>query len=241
MIPRAAACLAVLGAVNLAAPHVPEPAQGVQIAAVAVVSFPLATLVVAALAPAPTAAPRLIAAAVAAAALTAVLIAAGLEGTPATLAKLVASACLGIALAGLLQTPAEIVAIAVLIAAVDAYSVAAGPTHAIVLHHQQVLGAFTLAFHPPGTYGVAQIGVSDFVFFALFAAASVRMGLRPRATWLATTASLGATMALSYAFDTALPALPLLSLAFLGANADLLLERTRGRRGSPERESGAGP
>jgi len=41
--------------------------------------------------------------------------------------------------------------------------------------------------------------------------------------------------------DTALPALPLLSLAFLGANADLLLERTRGRRGSPERESGAGP
>ena len=44
-----------------------------------------------------------------------------------------------------------------------------------------------------------------------------------------------------FVFDTALPALPLLSLAFLGANADLLLERTRGRRGSPERESGAGP
>jgi hypothetical protein len=237
MIPRAAACLAVLGAVNLAAPHLPEPAQGVQIAAVAVVSFPLATLVVAALAPARTAAPRLVAVAVTAAALTAVLIAAGLDGTPATLA----SACVGIALAGLLQTPAEIVAIAVLVAAVDAYSVAAGPTRAIVLHHQQVLGAFTLAFHPPGTYGVAQIGVSDFVFFALFAAASVRMGLRPRATWLATTASLGATMALSYAFDTALPALPLLSLGFLGANADLLLERSRGRRGSPERESGAGP
>jgi hypothetical protein len=241
MIPRAAAGLAVLGAVNLAAPHLPEPARGVQIEAVAVVSFPLATLVVAVLAPATTPTPRLIAAAVAAAALTATLIAAGLEGTPATLAKLVASACVGIALAGLLQTPAEIVAIAVLIAAVDAYSVAAGPTHAIVLHHQNVLGAFTLAFHPPGTYGVAQIGVSDFVFFALFAAASVRMGLRPRATWVATTASLGATMALSYAFDTALPALPLLSLAFLGANADLLLDRTRGRRGSPERESGAGP
>jgi hypothetical protein len=241
MIPRAAAGLAALGAVNLAAPHLPEPGQGVQIAAVAVVSFPLATLVVAALAPAPVPAPRLIAAAVAAAALTAALIAAGLDGTPATLAKLVASACLGIALAGLLQTPAEIVAIAVLIAAVDAYSVAAGPTHAIVLHHQEVLGAFTLAFHPPGTYAVAQIGVSDFVFFALFAAASARMGLRVGATWVATTASLGVTMALSYAFDTALPALPLLSLAFLGANADLLLERTRGRRGSPERESGAGP
>jgi len=241
MILRATACLAALGAVNLIAPHLPAPSRGVQIAALALVSFPLATLFVASIAPTSLPAPKLLAIAVAAAALTAGLIAAGLDGTPATLSKLVAAACIGIALAGLLQTPAEIVAISVLIAGVDAYSVAAGPTHAIVLHHQQVLGAFTLAFHPPGTSAVAQIGARDFVFFALFSAASVRMGLRVRATWIATTASLGATMALSYIFDTALPALPLLSLAFLGANADLLLERTRGRRGSPERESGAGP
>ncbi|HXD71150.1 MAG TPA: hypothetical protein VN615_14895 [Gaiellales bacterium] len=241
MILRATACLAVLGAVNLIAPHLPAPSRGGQIAALALVSFPLATLFVASIAPTTLPTPKLLAIAVAAVALTAGLIAAGLEGTPATLSKLVAAACIGIALAGLLQTPAEIVAISVLIAGVDAYSVAAGPTRAIVLHHQQVLGAFTLAFHPPGTYAVAQIGASDFVFFALFSAASVRMGLRVRATWIATTASLGATMALSYIFDTALPALPLLSLAFLGANAGLLLERTRGRRGSPERESGAGP
>ena len=241
MIVRGAACLAALGAVNLIAPHLPAPGRGVQIAVLAIVSFPLATLFVASIAATTLPAPKLLAIAVAAAALTAALIAAGFEGTPATLSKLVAAACIGIALAGLLQTPAEIVAISVLIAGVDAYSVAAGPTHAIVLHHQQVLGAFTLAFHPPGTDAVAQIGASDFVFFALFSAASVRMGLRVRATWIATTASLGATMALSYVFDTALPALPLLSLAFLGANADLLIERTRGRRGSPERESGAGP
>jgi hypothetical protein len=132
------------------------------------------------------------------------------------------------------------VAIAVLVAAVDAYSVADGPTHAIVLHHQQVLGAFTLAFHPPGSYAVAQIGASDFVFFALFLSATVRMGLRMWPTWAAMTASLGVTMTLSYAFDAALPALPLLSLAFLGTNADLLLAGVRGRHGSPERESGTG-
>jgi len=118
--------------------------------------------------------------------------------------------------------------------------VAAGPTHAIVLHHQQVLGDFTLAFHPPGSSSVAQIGASDFVFFALFTAASGRLGLRRRATWIAMTASLGVTMALSYAFDSALPALPLLSAAFIGANADVLLHRARGRHGSPERESGTG-
>jgi len=238
---RAIAALIALGAVNLAAPHLPAPSRPVQIAALAIISFPLATLVVAALAPSAWPAQWLLGAAAGAVAVAAVLIAVGLDGTPATLAKLVAAACIGIALARLLQTAAEMAAIAVLVAVVDSYSVAAGPTHAIVLHHQQVLDSFTLAFHPPGSYAVAQIGASDFVFFALFAAASVRMGLRVRATWIATTASLGATMALSYIFDTALPALPLLSLAFLGANADRLLERTRGRRGSPERESGAGP
>jgi len=88
-----------------------------------------------------------------------------------------------------------------------------------VLHHQQVLGDFTLALHPPGSYAVAQIGASDFVFFALFTAAAVRLGLRARLTWVAMTASLGVTMTLSYAFDSALPALPLLSLAFIGGCA----------------------
>jgi hypothetical protein len=232
MTRRVAASLIALGAVNLAAPHLPAPSRPVQIAAIAIVSFPLAALVVAALAPARSSALQLLAAAAAAIATTVVLIVAGLSGTPATLAKLVAAACIGIALAGLLQTAGEMVAIAVLVAAVDAYSVAAGPTHAIVLHHQQVLGDFTLAFHPPGSSSVAQIGASDFVFFALFTAAAGRLGLRARATWVAMTASLGVTMTLSYAFDSALPALPLLSLAFIGTNADVLLERARRRNGA---------
>jgi hypothetical protein len=240
MIRRVAASLIALGAVNLAAPHLPAPARPVQIAAIAIVSFPLAALVVAALVPARASALQLLAVAAAAIATAVVLIVAGLSGTPATLAKLVAAACIGIALAGLLQTAGEMVAIAVLVAAVDAYSVAAGPTHAIVLHHQQVLGEFTLAFHPPGSYAVAQIGASDFVFFALFTAAAGRLALRVRPTWAAMTASLGVTMALSYALDSALPALPLLSLAFIGTNADVLLHRARGRHGSPERESGTG-
>jgi hypothetical protein len=48
--------------------------------------------------------------------------------------------------------------------------------------------------------------------------------------------SFGLTLLLSYVFDTALPALPLLSLGFLAANGDLLLARFGGRQGSPERE-----
>jgi hypothetical protein len=234
-----AAAIACLAAVNLLAPHLPEPQTWGQIAGLALISFPLAALVIAALMPYADAPPKALAAGAAgAAALAGLLIAAGVPGTPATLAKLIAAACAGFALAALLRTPVELAAIAVLVAAVDAVSVAAGPTHVIVEHHTAVLDTFTLAFHPLGTFGAAQIGVSDFVFFALFAAAAGRMGLRRGATWAAMTASLGATAAISYATDSTLPALPLLSLGLLLPNADLLWARHRGTSASPDRESG---
>ena len=236
---RAAAALALFGAANLLAPHLPDPGTGAQVGALAVVSFPLATLAVAALRPAASAPPGALAAAAAVAALVAgALIAAGLAGTPATLDKLVGATCAGFALAVLLRTAGELAGIAVVIAAVDAYSVAAGPTRVIAEHHEAVLDAFTLAFHPPGTYGVAQIGVSDFVFFALFLAAAERMRLRRRLSWAAMTASFGTTVTISYVTDAALPALPLLSLGFLAANADLLLARRGPTAASPDRESG---
>ena len=232
-----AAAVVCLGAFNLLAPHLPEPRTWGQIAGLALISFPLAALVVAALLPFAGSRPAALAAA-AGAALAGLLIAAGLAGTPATLAKLVAATCAGFALAVLLRTPVELAGIAVLVAAVDAASVAAGPTHVIVEHHADVLDTFTLAFHPIGSAGAAQIGVSDFVFFALFVAAATRMGLRRQPTWAAMTASFGATAALSYAVDSALPALPLLSLGLLLPNADLLWVRARGTGASPERESG---
>ena len=224
-----------LVAVNLAAPHLPEASTNGGIAFIAVVSVPLATATVYFLADVELQARALLVTAAAAAAVAAILIHVGLSGTPATLAKLVAAACLGLALASLLVRPLEAVMIALVIAAVDIYSVAAGPTHVIVEHHQAVLDAFTLAFHPPGSYGAAQIGASDFVFFAVFTGATIRLHLRRRLTWLAMTASFGVTLALSVGFDTALPALPLLSLAFLLANGDLLWA-SRGRDDSPERE-----
>jgi hypothetical protein len=236
------AAVACLGAVNVLNPQLPPPRTWGQIAGLALVSFPLAALVIAALMPFAAARPNaLLVAAATGAALAGVLIAVGLAGTPATLAKLVAAACAGFALAVLLRTPLELAAIAVLVAAVDALSVAAGPTHVIVEHHADVLDTFTLAFHPIGTAGTAQIGVSDFVFFALFAAAAGRMGLRRRATWAAMTASFGATAAISYATDATLPALPLLSAGLLLPNADLLWARRRGTSASPDRESGTTP
>ena len=65
---------------------------------------------------------------------------------------------------------------------------------------------------------------------ALFLAAAGRFGLRPGWTWLAMTASFGLTIVLTVAFDViGLPALPLLSLAFLAVNADLLWQAVRRR------------
>lgn len=224
-----------LVAVNLLAPQLPEASTNVGIAFIAVVSIPLATATVYFLAGARLETQVLIGTAVAAAVIAAILIHVGLSGTPATVAKLFASACLGLALASLLVRPLEVVMIALVIAAVDIYSVAAGPTHVIVEHHQAVLDAFTLAFHPPGSYGAAQIGASDFVFFAVFTGAAIRLHLRRRLSWLAMTVSFGLTLALSVGFDTALPALPLLSLSFLLANGDLLLA-SWGSSDSPDRE-----
>ena len=235
---RLSAALAALAAFDLLAPHIAEGAgTALQIAGLALISIPLATLTPRVLAPASGLGLRLLAFAALAVAATALLIWAGYPGTAATLTKLLAASLIGLALGSLLQSPVEIVGIALLIAAVDVYSVAAGPTKVIVEHHEDVLNAFTLAFHPIGSDGAAQIGASDFVFFAVFLAASHRFSLRPGLTWLAMTASFGLTLLLSYQLDRALPALPLLSLAFLVANAGPLAERIRVRSGSPERDS----
>jgi len=204
---RLGGALGGLAVFDLLAPHGPAVGTWTQVIVLGVVTLPLATATVRELLPLRALGGQLLIGALAAIAATAVLIALGLDETPATLTKLIAATCIGYALASLLQTTAEVVVIALLIAAVDIYSVAAGPTKVIVEHHENVLNAFTLAFHPLGSSGVAQIGASDFIFFALFLAASERLGLRMPLTWTAMTLSFGLTMALSYALDAALPAL----------------------------------
>jgi hypothetical protein len=78
------------------------------------------------------------------------------------------------------------------------------------------------------------------LFFALFLAAAARFYLRPGWTWLAMVASFGATIALAVSgaleriFNLGgLPALPLLSIAFLIVNADLLWRQLRPRNHMP--------
>ena len=111
--------------------------------------------------------------------------------------------------------------IAVLIVPVDIFSVARGPTKEIVENQPQVFNALSISFPLPGEHNSAQLGLPDVLFFSLFLGAADRFGLRVGLTWLFMALSFGATLALAVGFDiSGLPALPLLSVAFVLANAD---------------------
>jgi hypothetical protein len=117
-----------------------------------------------------------------------------------------------------------VVLVAAIIPFVDGYSVWRGPTRHIVHEQRELFTTLSFAFPVPGEHGSANLGLPDLLFFAVFLAASDRFLLRPWLTWILMVASFGATTALAVAFDVGgLPALPLLSLAFVVANADLLL------------------
>jgi hypothetical protein len=114
------------------------------------------------------------------------------------------------------------VIVALIIPWVDAYSVWRGPTRAITENHPAVFSKLSVAFVVPGG-GSARLGLPDILFFSVFLGASVRWNLRPAWTWLAMTAGLGITIALTTVWNTSgLPALPAIALGFLLPNVDLI-------------------
>jgi hypothetical protein len=121
--------------------------------------------------------------------------------------------------------------VALLIVPVDIFSVARGPTKVIVEEQPEVFNALSIAFPVPGEQTSAQLGLPDVLFFSLFLAATIRFALRPRLTWTLMALSFGATLALTVWTDVAgLPALPILSAAFVAANADLIWRQMRSRK-----------
>ena len=121
--------------------------------------------------------------------------------------------------------------VALLIVPVDIYSVFRGPTKVIVEQQPRVFDALSIAFPLPGEHNSAQLGLPDVLFFALFLGAAARFLLRPNVTWLAMTLSFGLTLVLAVGADIAgLPALPLLSAAFLLVNGDIIWRRMRAQR-----------
>ena len=126
-----------------------------------------------------------------------------------------------------------VVLVAFIVPWVDAYSVWRGPTNHIVHNHHHVFSTLSFAFPVPGEDSAANLGLPDLLFFSLFLAAAARFGLRVFVTWLLLVASFGATISIAVAWNKpGLPALPLLSVGFVLANADLLWRALRRGRAS---------
>ena len=147
----------------------------------------------------------------------------------ANVAKIVAAATLGIWIAEELERLSWIVIVAVLSAVVDVVSVAVGPTKAILGQGPVVVGYFTVAATWLGysfNEAYTGLGVSDVIFFSLYLGAARRFGLRVGWSAVAMVVSFLLTIALAM-YWTALPALPLLSVAFLAVNGDRLWRQIR--------------
>ena len=124
--------------------------------------------------------------------------------------------------------------VALLIVPVDIYSVFRGPTKVIVEQQPQVFDALSIAFPLPGEQNSAQLGLPDVLFFALFLGATILFALRTLPAWTAMTLSFGVTLTIAVLAEIGgLPALPLLSAAFVLVNADLIWAGLR-----PQRDQG---
>jgi hypothetical protein len=142
----------------------------------------------------------------------------------ANVAKVTAATALGLWVAENLERASWVVLVAFVSAAVDIVSVYAGPTKALLAEGPRAVGYFTVALTVFGystSEGYTALGISDIVFFSLYLGAARRFGLRPLASAVGMVASLVLTVAAATYWE-ALPALPLLSVAFLAVNADRL-------------------
>lgn len=142
----------------------------------------------------------------------------------ANVAKVVGAAALGLWVAENLERASWVVLVAVVSAVVDIVSVYGGPTKELLEGGPQVVGYFTVALMWSGysaAEGYTALGISDIVFLSLYLGAARRFNLRTAASAVAMVASFVVTIVAALWWE-ALPALPLLSVAFLAVNADLL-------------------
>ena len=159
-------------------------------------------------------------------------------GLPENFAKLFAAVFTGWAFLILFERLSWVVIVACVIPLVDAVSVWRGPTHSITAHHFHVYLDVAIAFVVPHG-AAAYLGPPDILFYALFLAAAARWHLRVGRTWIAMTFMYGLTVVIANAADLGgLPALPFLSVGFLGANADLLVKRPWRSVSSPSSDVG---
>jgi hypothetical protein len=141
----------------------------------------------------------------------------------ANLCRILAAASVGVALARYVGSAGVALLIAAVATASDLFSVFAGPTRALVDEGSAVLDLLLLVFPTFGSILGFGLGVSDFVFVALFAAASHFLNLRYPATLLCICFATFLAVTTGLLLERPLPALPFIALAFVLVNGDLIL------------------
>ena len=208
----------------LVAPALPAPGSlDVSIALAATVG--LAFVVALAAAPGPAvAAPFSLAPLVIGAVLLVAVLDAARAGAAASPFEALLFGCAGVAFAALLDTPALAVALPVFVSVLDAGGVVgAGP--GALLATDAARPGDPLTVELPGWGGglpAARVTAAELLFLAAYVAYAHQFALRPRASALAMFAALVAAVILGLALDRRVPALALMSGAFLAANADRL-------------------
>jgi hypothetical protein len=141
----------------------------------------------------------------------------------ADLARILAAACVGISLARYITSVGTVLIVVVAAIAADIFSVFAGPTEALVRTESPLLDFLLLVFPTFGSPLGFGLGLSDFIFLTLFAAAARSLDLRYPATLLAVCSAAFLAVTVGLLLVRPLPALPFIAVAFVLANADLIL------------------
>jgi hypothetical protein len=138
----------------------------------------------------------------------------------ADIVRVVAAACVGLALARHVTSTRTALLVATLATAADLFSVFAGPTKVLVEGGAPALDYLLLIFPTFGYPLGFALGLSDFVFLALFAALAHSLeGLHPLSTLILGFAAVLLAMLAGLLFARPLPALPFIALSFALANA----------------------
>ena len=148
----------------------------------------------------------------------------------ADLSRIVAAACVGISLAGYVTSVGTVLIIVVAAIASDIFSVFAGPTRVLVQEDSPILNGLLLIFPTFGSALGFGLGLSDFIFLALFAAASRFLNLRYVETLLGVCFAAFLAVSVGLLLERPLPALPFIALAFVLVNADLIVASLAKRR-----------
>jgi len=150
-------------------------------------------------------------------------LAAGGEGAAADPYRAVMAGALGSLFASWFLDRRALVALPLVVAGIDAWSVSGGPASTLMGAHAIDFLTFDLPLWGFDAGRAGQLGLADAVFVGMFATWAWKFGLRGRVTGFALVLALLAGLVLGELLDEAIPVLPLLAAALLVPNADRIL------------------